>query len=277
MTSRAPGTPPKTAPSAPSTAGWGNSYVPPVSKAPYPTQFEPQATPIYGKPRPAPPPGDPPGHLPKATSTRGHPWGVGEDLPWTPAPPTEPPPRDNPWGPPPKQPTYAQPAWTPQPPREPPPTDHPRWPPPRQPEQPMEPPPPHLRQAKFKAAPPAPVAETFDVDWLRELISHSLMTAHASRMATGNFTAYAKIFYRVMFGLAATERPEGLTEEDLKPNAYRGLHGTHWWTVFSSPLPILLRHFIPLIYDRMGRRIDESVMNVRGRGLGLRDSYPGGQ
>jgi hypothetical protein len=54
MTSRAPGTPPKSAPSAPATAGWGNSYVPPVSKAPYPTQHEPQAPPAPGRPRPAP-------------------------------------------------------------------------------------------------------------------------------------------------------------------------------------------------------------------------------
>ena len=128
----------------------------------------------------------------------------------------------------------------------------------------MEPPPPHLRQAKFKAAPPAHVAETFDVDWLRELISHALLTAHASRLASGDFKAYPKIFYRVTFGLAVTERPEPLTMNDLDAGQYRSLYDTRWWKTFSSTLPILLRHFMPLIFNRMGFRHDIPLLNTKG-------------
>ena len=208
MISRAPGAPPKTAPSAPSTASWGN-YVPTAPKA----AANPPGHSRHAPPDPSipkPPPGQPTYSAPTSKATAGHPWGVGEPVPdWIPAPPREPPPPD----------------W-----QHPPPGESP--PPERRPMPPREPPPQDLVnnvKAAWTAPPSTSQNESMDTEWIQELISHPAILNHSSRLHSGNPLTYGKRFFRLAFGLALLCRPQGLTLRDLEPSGYPGLYGTLRW------------------------------------------------
>ena len=103
------------------------------------------------------------------------------------------------------------------------------------------------------------------MEWFRDLVAQPTIVTHSGKFHSGDITPHRQVFCRVMFGLAAMERPQGLTREDLEPRGYQGLRGTRWWAVFASPLPIVLKRFLPIIFRQDGAEYVSSTLGREGK------------